>query len=66
MADTVITCTVSPCTVVIQLDSPILSMSLEDGTLIGFAIVAVWLIGFVYREISRAIKDDGISSTGET
>lgn len=65
MADTVITCTVSPCTVVIQLDLPILSMSLEDGALIGFAIVAVWAIGMVYRQLSRLLNNDGISTSGE-
>lgn len=62
MSDTTITCTVSPCTVVIQLDSPILNMSLEDGAQIGLAIVAVWAIGAVYRLLSWVIKDDGVTT----
>ena len=57
MAETSITCTVSPCTVVIQLDSPILNLSPEDGTVIGFAIVAVWAVGLAFRMVSRVLND---------
>lgn len=57
MADTVITCTVSPCTVVLQLTHPLLDMTPEQGSEIALAIVGVWAIAVVYRLLTRLIRD---------
>jgi hypothetical protein len=65
VTDTTITCTVSPCTVVIQLDIPVLNMSPEDGTIIGFAIVAVWAVGLAFRMVSRVLNDGDQTSERE-
>lgn len=57
MADTVITCTVSPCTVVLQLSHPLLDLTVQQGAEIALAIVGVWAIGVVYRMLSMAFSD---------
>jgi hypothetical protein len=66
MADTSITCTVSPCTVIVQLDSPLLSMSPEDGLQIALSIVGVWTLGFCIRAVIKVLHDGGSSSSNES
>jgi hypothetical protein len=65
MADTTITCTVSPCTVVLQLSHPLLDITPEQGAEIAIAVIAVWAVGVVYRLLSWAIKSDGETLTIE-
>lgn len=59
MADTVINCTVSPCTVQIQFTHPLLDITPEQGADIAIAVIAVWSIGVVYRLLTKAISSDG-------
>lgn len=65
MTDTVITCTVSPCTVVLQLTHPLLDITLEQGSEIALAIVGVWAIAVVYRLLTRLIRG-GVSQPFES
>jgi len=53
---TTINCTVSPCTVVLEV--PLLSLSLEDAGLIGSAILIVWAVAFGFRILIKAVCVD--------
>lgn len=55
-----ITCSVSPCVIQLQVSHPLLDMTPEQGAEIGFAIVAVWAVGVVFRLLSQLLKDDGV------
>ena len=57
MSDTTVTCTVSPCTVVIQLDSPLLSMDEASAAQIAVAIAAAWATGYAIRMVIRALNN---------
>lgn len=62
MVDTVVTCTVSPCTVELHIVHPLLDMTMEQGAEIAFAIVAVWAVGAVYAALTRLIRNDGATT----
>lgn len=49
-------CTV---TVVHEISVPPFNLTIEEGAQIAFAICAVWAVGFLTREIGRAIFSDG-------
>lgn len=66
MADTYITCTVSPCQIVTTLDVPVLNLDETGALLIAGAILAVWATGWGVRALIRALSIDGNSSTSET
>jgi len=53
-------------TVVHELSLPPLQLSLEEGSLIAGAILAVWAIGFGFRALIRTLNIDGNSSTSES
>jgi len=63
MADTYITCTVSPCQIVTTLDVPLLNLDAEGGALIAGAILAVWAMGYGIRSVIRALNSDGVSTS---
>lgn len=63
MADTYITCTVSPCQIVTTLDVPLLNLDASAGALIAAAIVAVWALGWGIRACIRALNIDGLSTS---
>ena len=60
--DTAITCSVSPCTVVLQFADPLLSLSVADATQVAISIGAAWALGFCIRAVIRVIHTD-VSST---
>lgn len=66
MADTYITCTVSPCQIVTTLDVPVLNLDTEGGALIAGAILAVWAVGFGVRALIKVLNIDGVSSNSES
>jgi len=55
-------CTV---TIVHEISFPILNLSLEEGALIGSAVLLVWAVGWAFRAAIQALKIDGNSSTNE-
>lgn len=59
MADTYVTCNVSPCTIVHQIDLPPFQLDTADGALIAGAILAVWVVGFGIRMLIRTLNTDG-------
>jgi hypothetical protein len=63
MADTYITCTVSPCQIVTTLDVPVLNLDESGGALIASAILAVWAMGYGIRAVIRALNSDGVSTS---
>jgi hypothetical protein len=61
VADVYVTCTVSPCTVVHQIDLPPLQLDPADGALIAGAITAIWAIGWGFRALIRALHVDSVT-----
>lgn len=60
MADTVtVTCTVSPCQIVHQIELPPFQLTTEEGAQIAGAVLAVWAVGFGIRMLIRALSSDG-------
>lgn len=59
MADVYVTCNVSPCTIVHQIDLPPFQLDEAGGALIAGAILAVWALGFAFRALIRLINSDG-------
>lgn len=66
MADTYITCNVSPCQIVTTLDVPILNIDESGGALIASAILAVWALAWGFRTIIRALNIDSNSTSTES
>lgn len=62
MPDTTVTCTVSPCTVQLQIDLPLLNLDTEAGSLIAGAVLAVWAVGYGIRAVIRALNSDSVST----
>ena len=62
MADTYITCTVSPCQIVTTLDIPLLNLTPADGLQISIAILGVWAIGFCFRAIIKVLNMDSVQT----
>ena len=61
---TVIQCS-QQCTVTVVHElsfPPFTTLTLEEGGLIAMAIVAVWAVGFLFREIARAFFPGGAFS----
>ena len=54
------TCTV---TVVHELSLPPLQLDTADGAAIAGAVLAVWVVGWAFRMLVRALNIDGTSST---
>jgi len=63
MADTYVTCTVSPCQIITTLDVPVLNLDETGGALIAGAILAVWAMGYGIRSVIRALNSDGVSTS---
>lgn len=65
MADpTVIECaTACTVTVVHELSLPPLQLDTADGAAIAGAVLAVWVVGWAFRMLIRALHIDGTSST---
>lgn len=59
MGDVYVTCNVSPCTVVHQIDLPPFQLDTDGAALIAGAILAVWALGFAFRALIRLINSDG-------
>jgi len=62
MPDTTVTCTVSPCTVVVQIETPFFNIDPEGGALIAGAVLAVWALGFGIRTVIRTLNSDSVST----
>ena len=58
MADTYVTCSVSPCTVVYQIDLPVLNLDLDTAGLLAAAIIGVWAVGFAFRSLIRMVRHE--------
>ena len=58
MADQTITCN-SACTVTLQVEltTPILSLTLEEGAAISSAILLVWAVAYGIRMLIRTVSD---------
>ncbi len=65
MADTYVTCSVSPCTVVIQLDSPLLAITPEEALQVAVAILGAWAVGFCFRAVIQLLKDGPTETESE-
>lgn len=67
MAEQVIICE-SACAVTIQHEftNPLLNISTADAAAIGFAIVAVWAVGFGVRVLIQTLKTGDSSSESST
>lgn len=63
MTDTYVTCNVSPCTVIHQIDLPPFQLETADGALIGGAILSIWAVGYGIRMLIRSLNSDGIKTT---
>lgn len=55
MTDTYVTCTVSPCVIVHQIDLPPFNLDTVDGGLIAAAVLSIWAIGFGFRALIRTM-----------
>jgi len=66
MGDTYVTCSVSPCTIVYQIDLPPFQLSTADGALIAGAILAVWALGWGFRVVIHALNIDGVKPESES
>ncbi|MFI8616128.1 hypothetical protein ACIGHN_11525 [Acidovorax sp. NPDC077693] len=57
----------SACTVTLQVEvtTPLLNLTAEQGGELAIAVIAVWSVGLLFRELYRAIFVDGSSSTTE-
>ena len=67
MADpTVIECP-STCTVMVQheITLPVLNLSPAEGAAISSAILLVWVVGYAFRMLIRALHIDGGSTSTE-
>ena len=65
MADTYVTCTVTPCTIVHQVDLPPFNMDEAGGGLVAAAIVSVWAVGWAIRMLIRALGSDSVSAASD-
>ncbi|QHI96754.1 hypothetical protein GT347_01345 [Xylophilus rhododendri] len=65
MADPVTVSCPSACTVTLQVEvtTPILNLSLEDGAQIASAILVVWALGWAFRALIQTLKSDGHSTS---
>ncbi|WPG40307.1 hypothetical protein [Variovorax sp. EBFNA2] len=61
MADPITIQCASACTVTVEhvLRIPVLDLTIEEGQLIGGAIVLVWAIGYGFRVVARHIQSSG-------
>lgn len=59
MSDTYVTCTVSPCVVVHQIELPPFQLDEAGGAQIAGAILAVWALGWGFRALIRVFNIDG-------
>lgn len=53
-----VTCNVSPCVVVHQIDLPPFQLDTAEGALIAAAVVAVWAVGWAFRMLIRTLSID--------
>ena len=60
MSDTYVTCSVSPCTIIYQVDLPPFQLDVAGGALIASAILVIWAIGWAFRVIIHALNIDGV------
>lgn len=67
MADPVVIECTSACTVTLQVEltTPLLNLTVEQGGQLAIAVIAVWSVGLLFRELYRVIFSDG-SSTKES
>lgn len=64
MPEQVIQC-IEACTVTVHhvISIPPFNLTLEQGKQIAIAVIAVWAVGLVFREIVRVISDGNSSTT---
>lgn len=60
--DTYVTCSVSPCTIVYQIDLPPFNLDTAGGASIAGAVLAIWAIGFGFRALIRVLTSDSKTS----
>jgi len=66
MTDTVVNCTVSPCTVVLSFDNPLMNIDSATGLTLCASIVGAWAVGLAFRFVIRAINGGDSSPTSES
>lgn len=54
--DVYVTCSVSPCTIVHQIDLPPFQLDTADGALVAGAVLGVWAIGWAFRMLIVAMR----------
>ncbi|MBN9365723.1 MAG: hypothetical protein J0H59_01675 [Comamonadaceae bacterium] len=65
MADPQIIQCAAACTVTVVHSLPLLEMTVDEGTQIAGAVLAVWAAGWAFRALIQALRSDGNSSTQE-
>lgn len=63
---TTITCSVSPCEVVVSLSLVPFDLSMEDAALISGAVLLVWTVAWGFRVLIRVLNVDSKTSTSES
>ena len=65
MGDTYVTCSVSPCTIVYQVDLPPFQLDEAGGAQIAVAIIGVWAVGWAVRVVIRMLRAGHEGPSGE-
>lgn len=67
MADPQVIVCEQACTLTVQheLALPVLDLSTSDAALISGAVLLVWVVGWAFRVLIRALNVDGVSTTTE-
>lgn len=67
MADPQVIVCEQACTLTVQheLAFPVLDLSPGDAALISGAVLLVWVVGWAFRVLIRALNVDGVSTTTE-
>lgn len=67
MSDSQVIVCEQACTLTVQheLALPVLDLSTSDAALISGAVLLVWVVGWAFRVLIRALNVDGVSTTTE-
>jgi len=57
MADPVVIDCSSACSVTLQISNPLLDLTTDDGGQIALAVMAVWIVGWAFRMVIRAMRE---------
>jgi hypothetical protein len=60
-----VTCNVSPCQVIHEIDLPVFGLTSAEGAEIAGAILAIWALGWGFRMLIKALNSGGNNSESE-